>query len=239
MADGPGLSVNVSAPTSAFTPALAVGAASGSGSGSGSGIVKSAIQELIISTLNIPIHLTDRSNKNKGDLRMAYAKYVRLMATLKSMSELVTGGTWTHQIVPNDDIIEIFMSTSAYFQNHSKIFIMVDRYPQMEKWLLNAPDSPKDDTVWGYQKHTFANLKAILTPMPPPPPPPVDIKGKGKEKVDLDLSPPPVEKRKKKGAAKTVGKKEKKRADYNDKKDKKKGEGSGKASTSKAHHAHK
>ena len=139
MADGPGLSVNVSAPTSAFTPAsastptLAVGAASGSGSGSGSGpgsgIVKSAIQELIISTLNIPIHLTDRSNKNKGDLRMAYAKYVRLMATLKSMSELVTGGTWTHQIVPNDDIIEIFMSKCAYFQNHSKVFIMVDRYP--------------------------------------------------------------------------------------------------------------
>jgi hypothetical protein len=237
MTDAPGLSVNVSAPTSAFTPVLAVGAASGSGSGSGSGIVKSAMQELIISTLNIPIHLTDRSSKNKGDLRMAYAKYVKLLATLKSMSKLVTDGTWTHRIVANEDIIEIFMSTSAYFQNHSKVFTMVDRYPQMEKWLLNAPDSPTDHTVWGYQKHTFANLKAILTPMPPPPP--VDIKGKGKEKVDLDLSPPPVEKRKKRGAAKTVGNKEKKRADYNDKKDKKKGEGSGKASTSKAHLVHK
>ena len=236
MTDAPGLSVNVSAPTSAFTPVLAVGAASGSGSGSGSGIVKSAMQELIISTLNIPIHLTDRSSKNKGDLRMAYAKYVKLLATLKSMSKLVTDGTWTHRIVANEDIIEIFMSTSAYFQNHSKVFTMVDRYPQMEKWLLNAPDSPTDHTVWGYQKHTFANLKAILTPMPPPP---VNIKGKGKEKVDLDLSPPPVEKRKKRGAAKTVGNKEKKRADYNDKKDKKKGEGSGKASTSKAHLVHK
>ena len=127
MAHAPELSVNISAPTSAFTPALAVGAPSGSGSGSGP--VKSAIQELIISTLNIPIHLTDRPRKAKGDIRMAYAKYVRLMATLKSMSKLVTGGTWTHEIATNDDIIEIFMSKSAYFQNHSKVFIMVDRYP--------------------------------------------------------------------------------------------------------------
>ena len=228
MADAPELSVNVSAPTSAFTPALAVGAASGSGSGP----VKSAIQELIISTLNIPIHLTDRSNKAKGDLRMAFAKYVRLLATLKSMSELVTAGTWTHQIVANDDIIEIFMSKSAYFKNHSKVFTMVNRHPQMKKWLLNADDGPSDYDVWGYRKHTFDVLKAILTPIPPPP---VDIKGKGKEEVNLDLSSPLVEKRKKKGAAKTVGKKEKKRADYNDKKGKKKGEGSGKASTSKAH----
>src|ERR1700683_750939 len=230
MADAPELSVNVSAPTSAFTPALAVGAASGSGSGSGP--VKSAIQELIISTLNIPIHLTDRSNKAKGDLRMAFAKYVRLLATLKSMSELVTAGTWTHQIVANDDLIEIFMSTSAYFKNHSKVFTMVNRHPQMKKWLLTADDGPRDYDVWGYRKHTFDVLKAILTPMPPPP---VDIKGKGKEEVNLDLSSPLVEKRKEKGAAKTVGKKEKKRADYNDKKGKKKGEGSGKASTSKAH----
>ena len=229
MGDAPELSVNVSAPTSAFTPALAVGAASRSGP------VKSAIQELIISTLNIPIHLTDRSNKAKGDLHMAFAKYVRLLATLKSMSELVTAGTWTHQIVANDDIIEIFMSKSAYFKNHSKVFTMVNRHPQMKKWLLNADDGPSDYDVWGYRKHTFDVLKAILTPMPPPPPPPVDIKGKGKEEVNLDLSSPLVEKRKKKGAAKTVGKKEKKRADYNDKKDKKKGEGSGKASTSKAH----
>ena len=39
MAHAPELSVNISAPTSAFTPALAVGAPSGSGSGP----VKSAI----------------------------------------------------------------------------------------------------------------------------------------------------------------------------------------------------
>jgi hypothetical protein len=227
MTDAPELSVNVSAHTSAFAPALAVGAAAGSGSGP----VKRAIQELIISALNIPIHLADGSKKHKGDLCMAYAKYVGLLAAPSAMSGLVTAGTWTHQTVANDDIIEIFMSKSAYFKNHSKVFTMVDRHPQMKKWLLNADDGPSDYKVWGYQKHTCDVLKAILTPMPPL----VNIKGKWKENVDLDLSSSPVEKRKRKGAAKAVGKKEKKRVDYNDKKDRKKGEGSGKASTSKAH----
>ena len=117
---------------------------------------------------------------------MAYAKYVGLLAALSSMSELISAGTWTHKIVCNDDMIEIFMSKSAYFKNHSKVFTIVDRYPQIKKWLLIAKDSPSDYEVWEYQKHTFDVLKAILTPMPPPP---VDIKGKGKEKVDLDLSP--------------------------------------------------
>ena len=228
MADAPELSVNVSAPTAAFAPAL-VGAAASSGSGP----AKSAIQELLISTLNIPIHLTDRSNKDKGNIRMAYAKYVGLLAALNSMSKLVTSGTWTHPTVVNDDMIEIFMSKSAYFKNHSKVFTMVDRHPQMEKWLLNAKDGPTDFSVWGHQKHTFDVLKAILTLMPPPP---VDIKGKGKEMVDVELLSP-VEKRKKK-AAKTLKKKGQK-ADYDDKKEKKRGEGSGKASTSKAHHVHK
>src|ERR1700683_1964232 len=170
MADAPELSVNVSAPTSASTPALAVHAAAGSGSGSGP--AKSAIQELLIITLKIPIHLTDRSNKDKGHIHMAYSKYVALLAALSSMSALVTSGTWTHPTVANDDMIEIFMSKSAYFKNHSKVFTMVDRHPQMKMWLLNADGGPSDDNVWGYQKRTFDVLKAILTPMAP-----VDIKG--------------------------------------------------------------
>lgn len=235
MTDISEMSVDVSAPTSVFVPALAVGATAGFHSGP----VKSPVQELIISTLNIPIHLTDRSNKAKSDLRMAYAKYVALLAALNSMSGLVTSGTWTHQTVTNDDIIEIFMSKSSYFKNHSKVFTMVDRHPQMKLWLLNADDGPSDYDVWGYQKHTFDVLKTILTSIEPPPvvvPPPADIKGKGKEVVDLVLSPSQVEKRKKKEAAKTL--KKKKKAEYDDKMEKKRGE-SGRASTSKLPYGHK
>lgn len=222
MAEAPELFV------SASVPAFAVGA----GTESGTGPAKSAIQELIISTLDIPTHLTDRSIKVKIDIRMAYAKYLALLDTIRSMSKLVTSGTWTHKTVSNDDIIEIFMSKSAYFKNHSKIFTMVNRYPQMEKWLLNADDAPPDFEVWGYQKHTFEVLRSILSKREvPSSSTPVDRKGKGKEKADLDLSSSPEEKKKKKGTAKTV--KGKKKADTSSRKGRKKEEGSGKASTSK------
>jgi len=226
----PGLSVNVmSGPTLATTSTLPAVLASDLGSGS----AQSAIQVLIISTLEIPVHLTDRSTKAKVDIRMAYAKYVALLNAIGSMSKLVTSGTWTHQAVTNDDIIEIFMSKSAYFKNHAKVFPMVNRYPLMERWLVNADDSPSDYEVWGYQKHTFDVLKSILSARPVPLPP-LPAGTRGKAQVKSDSLSPPVEQRKKK----LVVDKGKKRADDGDKKEKKKAGGSKKGSSSRTHHAH-
>ena len=116
-----------------------------------------SIQELIATTLEIPSHLTDRS---KRDLRLSYAKYEAYLEATKSMSKLVTLGTWTPKFT-NDDIIEIFFSKSAYFKWHSKIFPFVKKYPAMQKWLCND-DAPYDAEVWGHKKQTFENLKEIL-----------------------------------------------------------------------------
>src|SRR6267154_1193402 len=101
------------------------------------------------------------------------------------MSVLVLSGTWMHQTVNNDDIIEIFMSKSAYFKNHSKVFCFT-KYPMMQKWLENADDAPTDYEVWGYSKQTFDALKAILIALPDPVTPAVGgdrRKEKGKEKA--------------------------------------------------------
>jgi len=207
------------------TPGSSTNIVSGSalvGSSSGPGL--SAIQELIISTLNIPLHLTDCSAKAKADIRMAYAKYLALLDAIKSMSKMVTSGTWTYKTVTNDDIIEIFMSKSAYFKNHAKVFPMVNRYPMMERWLSNGDDSPSDYDVWGYQRHTFDVLRSILSALP------ADAKVKGKAKSDS--SSPPAEQRRRKVVARTVNKKGKQRAD-----DRKKGD-SKRGSPSKTRHAH-
>lgn len=234
MADVPSLSMNMaSASGLAIVSASAVVPASASGSGP----AKSAIQELIISTLGIPVHLTDRSIKAKADIRMAYAKYLALLDASKSMSKMVTSGTWTHKVATNDDIIEIFMSKSAYFQNHSKVFSMVHRYPPMQKWLGNGDDAPPDHNVWGYQKHTFENLKEILIAHPIPlPPAGTNDKGKSRDiSSSPDMSPPFVEKRKKVVVvAKVVKKQGKKKMGESDKKGRKDG-GVKKASTSKTH----
>ena len=229
MAEVPGLSMIVAG----TTPVIASTSASviiPGVLGSGSGPAKSAIQELIITTLGIPAHLTDRSSKAKVDIRVAYAKYIALLDACKAMTKLVTSGTWTHKAVNNDDMIEIFMSKSAYFKNHAKVFCLVKRSPMMQKWLENADDAPADYEVWGYSRHTFDTLKEILTVLPDPVTPTEGgdrKKGKGKEKArDISSSPDfllsPALKKKKKG----------KQAD----KKGRKGEASKKASTSKAHY---
>jgi hypothetical protein len=122
-------------------------------------VAQGSIQELIINTLNIPIHLTDHG---KCDIRMAFTKYLACIDAIKTLPKMCQSGTWTHKVPSNDDVIEVFTSKSAYFKNHKKVFPMVSSYPAMEKWLLNADDAPPDHDVWGYKKQTFDNLKGIL-----------------------------------------------------------------------------
>jgi len=230
MAEVPGLSMIVAGTTPVIASASASVIVPGV-LGSGSGPAKSAIQELIITTtLGIPAHLTDRSTKAKADIHVVYAKYIALLAACKAMSKLVTAGTWTYKAVNNNDMIEIFMSKSAYFKNHAKVFCLVKRSPMMRKWLENVDDAPADHEVWGYSKHTFDVLKAILTVLPDPVTPTVEgdrRKGKGKEKArDVSSFPDfllsPAQKKKKGKQADKKGRK---------------GEVSKKASTSKAHYA--
>jgi hypothetical protein len=110
--------------------------------------------------LDIPAHLIDYS---RGDICMAYSKYNAHWEAATALSAMYLAGTWKHKTPSNDDVIEVFMGKSSYFQYHCTIFPMVNRYPAMEKWLLNASDAPPDVEVWGYEKQTFGNLKKILS----------------------------------------------------------------------------
>src|ERR1700737_3186544 len=146
---------------------------SGSGSGpsaapvhGGTSIAPGSIQELIVDTLAIPHHLTDRC---KGDIRMAYTKYLKCLDAMKTVSKMKTSGTWPHAS-SNDDIIEIFFSKSSYYKNHAKIFPKLHRYPAMQDWFQNDGDSPADHQVWGHYRHTFENLQKILNAYASPPP---------------------------------------------------------------------
>jgi hypothetical protein len=116
-----------------------------------------SIQELIASTLDIPSHLSDRKT---GDIRMAYARYLALLAAIATIHKMSVARQWTQRFQPM--MMSFFMSKSSYFKNHDKVFPLVDRYPAMEKWLLNTDDAPNDVTVWNYAKPTFTNLKKIL-----------------------------------------------------------------------------
>jgi hypothetical protein len=93
---------------------------------------------------------------------VAYAKYVAIKSTTQRLKKMRKEGTWNQKMPTNDEIVEVFMSKSAYFRSHQKIFPAVPNFPLMEKWLLVEDDAPTDAAVWGQKRQTFDNLKAIL-----------------------------------------------------------------------------
>jgi len=148
-----------------------------------------SIRDLIATALEIPEHLIDR--KKGGDIRVAYAKYLALVDALDKLSKMSASATWKHKNT-NDDVIEVFVAKSVYFRNHARVFPLLDHYPPMVQWLLNAVGAPADSVVWGNEKHSFDSLYKILTAKQNE-----KRKGKGKAKeVDHSSSLPiPVEKK--------------------------------------------
>jgi hypothetical protein len=179
-----------------------------------------SIRDLIVTALGIPEHLIDR--KKGGDLRVAYAKYVALSDALEKLSTMSALGGWKHKNT-NDDVVEVFMSKSAYFKSHSKTFPLLKHYPAMQKWFDNPAEALPDSEVWGNEKHTFEGLKKILTLHEK-----LSVgrgKGKGKEKEEVHRdgsSSPPIP------VKKTSNKKGKGKEVVHNKK----------AGSSKSHHGH-
>ena len=155
---------------------------------------------------------------------MAYAKYLEVLDALDKLSLLSGSGTWKHNNT-HDDVIEVFASKSVYFRNNAKVFPLLVHYPAMQEWFDKTPDTVEADratadaVVWGSEKHSFDNLRKILTAHQNASP----IKGKGKEVIRDGSSPPPIPVEKK-----TSNKKDKRKEVIHNKK----------ASSSKGRHGH-
>lgn len=120
---------------------------------------KPELQRLIMDTLEIPAHQT--TAYNKGDIRMAYTRYLAVQNAQKRLSKLCDDGTWKLKMPILEDIAGVFGSKSAYF-NHSQIFASVHKHPEVQKWLERADDAPTDGKLWGGKKPTFGKLEAIM-----------------------------------------------------------------------------
>jgi hypothetical protein len=94
---------------------------------------------------------------------MAYTKFQAIEDAIKTLTKMVSAGTWPpKKMPPKEEIVGVFVGKTAYFQNHKKVFTNIHQYSAMEKWLAQADDAPLDITVWGDMKPTFDNLKKIL-----------------------------------------------------------------------------
>ena len=113
----------------------------------------SSPRDHIIFLLNIPAHLVDRTTSN---LRTAYAKYLAYLDAQKALAKIVTDGKWVLKKQPTcENLIEVFISKSAFFKNYSPLFPQVQDHPLLHLWLKNDEDVPSDMEAWGVQKNVY------------------------------------------------------------------------------------
>jgi len=138
----------------------------------------------IISLLNIPQHLCDRSTHN---LHASYAKYLAYLDAQKALAKAVNNGEWKPTKKPiNENLIEVFISKSAFFKNYQPFFPHVPDHPALHLWLKNANDAPTDIAAWGFQKntYTFKDLEMYFDDADKKEKAKAKGKGKGKEKEE-------------------------------------------------------
>jgi hypothetical protein len=129
----------------------------------------------ILTKLNIPLSLADRSDRG---LVFAYQKYKGYLQATQNYQQQVADGLWDGPKLTSVDLTELFVSKSFFHSHYKKFFPKVTNYPLLLDWLENTPnDRPSDKKVWGEDKsvYTFKDLKVFFEKG--------QGKGKGKKKV--------------------------------------------------------
>jgi len=122
--------------------------------------IEGPMQQILIETFNIPAHLTHQ--EKVADLRVAYAKYLAIQDMVRKVTQMEVTGKWTQKKPTLQDIVEVFMSRSGYFNRPKKYFPRVHLVPEMKKWLENEDEDLSDTDVWGDKKPSYKALEEIL-----------------------------------------------------------------------------
>ena len=78
---------------------------------------------------------------------------------IEGVNQMELAATWTHKKPTIQDIVEVYMSRSGYFNRPHKFFPRVHLIPGMQKWLQNEDGAPD---VWGDKRPSFQNLSDML-----------------------------------------------------------------------------
>jgi hypothetical protein len=142
-----------------------------------------SFQTELIEALNIPLSLVTRPKI--VDVHLAYAKYKAFHHAQLELYRMVAAGTWVLRSPSTDDLIQIFVSKSVWYDNYVKVFPTAKTFPLLLEWLEKPYDlsTANDDLselnirIFGVDKstYTFANLKTAIQDLKAR-----DKKGKGK-----------------------------------------------------------
>ena len=115
----------------------------------------------LMTRLNIPLNLADRTDNS---LHFAYLKYKAFLEANSTLASLCASGEWEGKKPSVTDLIEIFQSKSMWHSHHAKAFSRVADYPEMVSWLEKAKDAPSNIGLWGFERpaYHFKDLFAFL-----------------------------------------------------------------------------
>jgi hypothetical protein len=122
--------------------------------------IEGPMQQILIDTFDIPAHLTHR--EKVADLRVAYSKYLAIGEMVRNVTRMELDAKWTHKKPTLQDIVEVFMSRSGYFNRPKQFFPRVHHVPEMKKWLENEDEDLSDTDAWGDKKPSYKTLEEIL-----------------------------------------------------------------------------
>jgi hypothetical protein len=90
------------------------------------------------------MHLVDQSISG---LHVSYTKYLAYANAKSALAKLISDGGWpaSQKKPKSEDLIELFISKSAFFKNYQPYFPQIQHnYPQLHLWLKNEEDVPTD-----------------------------------------------------------------------------------------------
>jgi hypothetical protein len=153
-------------------------------------------KEQLMTLLGIPLHLSNRSDRNLCVIYETYKAHLQASQTLRRM---VSEGTWPGKKPSATDLIELFTSKSMWFSHYKPALSKVSDYPEMVKWLENSDEKGSDLEVWGVEKGSYylVDLRKFVDNGTL-----AERKVKGKRKEKDDLVEGSAKKAKKKGTSK-------------------------------------
>jgi len=99
-------------------------------SGFKSAVKLDSLQETLVKIFAISAHLMQR--EKVADLRVTYAKYMDIQRVIEGVSKMELASTWTWKKPTVQDIVEVYMSRSGYFNHSHKFFPRAHIIPGME-----------------------------------------------------------------------------------------------------------
>lgn len=126
---------------------------------SSSRVTKSDRTDELVALFDIPLAVMERPASLS--LRFAFQKFQAFESVQEEVRIRIADGTWVGKSPSKDDVIEIFISKSVWY-NRFKHFDHVDPKSKLYLWLEGKAGAPSGLEVFGIKKDNYSWADLIL-----------------------------------------------------------------------------